>query len=311
MSHATLRLTAFDTLWIHTGTACNLSCTFCHEGSSPADTRIPAMTLALLTPQLHEAAALGVGNFAFTGGEPLILREILPILKAALTLRPTLVLTNGMAPFIRKSHLLAQLLALPHALRFRVSIDWPDEARHDAGRGHRSFRTALEGLRLLHAAGFAVGITRQRERDEEAAAVDTRFRALLRKQQLPEDMPIVSLPELGALAPNADSDANAITDATVHGNAYTSTALEYRTTLPDDNSLTYHAHADLPAPACTHSRLLLRRPEGLRIAPCPLVDDRADLDLADNLPAALRASAQLTHPRCHLCLTQGVNYIGD
>ena len=30
-------------LWIHTGTACNLACPFCLEGSHPGDGRIPGM----------------------------------------------------------------------------------------------------------------------------------------------------------------------------------------------------------------------------------------------------------------------------
>ena len=33
-------------LWIHTGTACNLACPFCLEGSHPGDGRIPGMKLS-------------------------------------------------------------------------------------------------------------------------------------------------------------------------------------------------------------------------------------------------------------------------
>src|SRR6185369_12968501 len=118
----------------------------------------------------------GVERFAFTGGEPLILKGIREILLQALALRPVLVLTNGTAPFIRRNHQLAELAGAPHPLSFRVSIDHPDEARHDAGRGLKNFRKALEGLRLLHAAGFAVGITRLATPEEDAAAVERAFR---------------------------------------------------------------------------------------------------------------------------------------
>ncbi|MEY2853858.1 MAG: hypothetical protein RL030_990 [Pseudomonadota bacterium] len=284
MESATLRLVAFRELWIHTGTACNLSCPFCHEGSSPADTRLPALTLAQVAPFLDEAAAQGVGEFAFTGGEPLILREILPVLKHALRLRPVLVLTNGMAPFIRKSHLLAELRQMPHALRFRISIDWPDEARHDAGRGPKSFRKALEGLRLLHSAGFAVGITRQCEVGEQRQAVEARFRSMLRRQQLPDDMPVVSLPNLGLPTTQAIAGHSPASDAGP------------RATI---------------APACTRSRMLLRRPEGLRFSPCPLVDDTPGLDMGDTLGAALHAPARLLHTRCRICLERGVDYAGN
>lgn len=292
MESATLRLLEFRELWIHTGTACNLSCPFCHEGSRPGDTRLPALTLAQVAPWLDDAAAQGVGEFAFTGGEPLILREILPILKRALQLRPALVLTNGMAPFIRKPHLLAELRGMPHALRFRVSIDWPEEARHDAGRGPKSFRKALEGLRLLHAAGFAVGITRQREAGEQREAIEARFRTLLRRQQLPDDLPVVALPDLGLPATRAPEQAvTPVVDASTP-------------------ACGPRASASI-APACTRSRMLLQRPEGLRIAPCPLVDDSPALDLGAVLGSALQAPARLQHGRCRICLEQGVDYAGD
>jgi uncharacterized Fe-S cluster-containing radical SAM superfamily protein len=269
-------------LWIHTGTACNLSCPFCHEGSRPGDTRIEAVTLADIAPQLELAATLGVGRFAFTGGEPLILKDIHAILLHALKLRPTLVLTNGTAPFIRRAHHLASLRAAPHVLEFRVSIDYPDEARHDAGRGLQNFRKALDGLRLLHAAGFPTGLTRMREPGEDQRAVENRFRNLLRKQRLPEDLPIVALPELGL--PQA------------HGSQVPAIA-----TPPSPA---------VPAPGCSRSRMLLRRNGRLRVAPCALVDDTPALEFDVGLPESLRLPARLTHARCAQCLTLGVDYAG-
>ena len=276
-----LPLSSFREFWIHTGTACNLSCPFCHEGSRPADSRLEALTLAEVAPFLDEAVTLGVHQFAFTGGEPLILKEIHAILLYALRLRPTLVLTNGTAPFIRRAHHLASLKEAPHPLRFRVSIDYADEDRHDAGRGLKNFRKAIEGLRLLLEAGFPCGITRQQDVDEDAHAVDRRFRNLLRKQRLPEDLPIVSLPELGV--PQAD-----------------------RTLTPIAGSTAWA----FVAPGCTRSRMLLRRSGTLHVAPCPLVDDSPQLDLGPSLAASLTQPARLLHARCHLCLSRGVDYAG-
>ena len=90
-------------------------------------------------------------RFILTGGEPLILKGIQELLVEALELRPVLVLTNGTAPWIRRSQQLAALRAAAHPLSFRVSLDTPDEAAHDAQRGLKNFRKALEGLKLLHA----------------------------------------------------------------------------------------------------------------------------------------------------------------
>lgn len=58
-------------LWIHTGTACNLACPFCLEGSHPGDGRIPGMKLSDVKPFIHEALDMGVEQFSFTGGEHL------------------------------------------------------------------------------------------------------------------------------------------------------------------------------------------------------------------------------------------------
>jgi sulfatase maturation enzyme AslB (radical SAM superfamily) len=277
----TIALTRLRELWLHTGTACNLACPFCHEGSKPGDQRLQGFSLDEIAPLMEQAVAAGVERFAFTGGEPLILRDIHAILSHALQRRPVLVLTNGTAPFIRRAHQLASLRALPHALSFRVSIDYPDEDRHDAGRGLKNFRKALEGLRLLHAAGFAVGITRQQRPDEDVRAIENRFRNLLRKQRLPEDMQIVALPELGALGVH-DSAAAESTGA-----------------------------GPFPAtPACARSRMLIRRESTLCLVPCPLVDDDAAFDAPPDLAAALASPVSPTHPRCKLCRTVGVDYVG-
>jgi organic radical activating enzyme len=275
-----IALESFRELWIHTGTACNLSCPFCHEGSKPGDTRIEAPSLAELAPLLDAAARRGVTGFAFTGGEPLILKGIREILLHALSLRPVLVLTNGTAPFIRRSHHLAELASAPHALSFRVSIDYADETRHDAGRGLKNFRKALEGLRLLHAAGFTVGITRQASPAEDAAAVDAAFRQLLRRQRLPQDISIVALPELGE-----PGDA-----------------------MP--RPVTAPLQPAGVEPACATGRMLMRRDGRLRFHACPLTDDAARFDAGASLEDALAARFIPDHHRCARCLTQGVDYSG-
>ncbi len=273
-----IRLAALRELWIHTGTACNLSCPFCHEGSQPGDRRLEALTLAELQPHLDAAAAAGVERFAFTGGEPLILKDIVAILRHALALRPCLLLTNGTAPLIRRPHHLQQLQGLAHPLSFRVSIDYPDEARHDAARGLRNFRKALQGLKLLSDAGFAVGITRQQDAGEDSAALAARFRQLLRKHSLPEDLPVIALPELGRpLQPATPVQAS---------------------------------HAAAIETPCSRSRMLIRRDASLRYTACPLVDDDPGFDLGSTLAPALAAVVQPRHGRCTTCLTQGVPYAG-
>ncbi len=273
-----LPLETLHTLWLQTGTACNLSCPFCHEGSAPGDTRLPAMDYEHARQAMDAALALGVRRFAFTGGEPLIHRDILRILEYALAHRPALVLTNGTAPLIRRPHHLQRLRATPQPLQFRVSIDYPDEARHDAGRGLRNFRKALQGLSLLHQAGFATGITRRLEPDEDSAAIDARFRTLLTRHGLPPDLPLVALPELGPLQASE---------------------------LPG-----YVIAGDPPAPLCTLSRTVCMQEGRLAFLPCPLVDDDPRLLLPGPLQQACGTPITPTHPRCAQCLGIGVPYSG-
>jgi hypothetical protein len=276
-----IAIATFRELWVHTGTTCNLSCPFCHEGSKPGDTRLEAPSAAELAPLLAEAAARGATRIAFTGGEPLIHKSIREILLQALALCPVLVLTNGTAPFIRRSHQLAELAHAPHPLTFRVSIDYPDEARHDAGRGLKNFRKALEGLRLLHAAGFDTGITRLSTAGEDVPLVAAAFRQLLRRQRLPEDLPIVALPDLGQPAQEAAPLA-AIPVAGIAG----------------------------ATPACAVSRMLVRRQGTLRFHACPMTDDADRFDAGGTLQEALASRTVTDHLRCVQCLTHGVDYAG-
>ena len=141
---------ALDELWFHTGTACNLDCPFCLEGSRPGDNRLQRITLGDVRPLMDAAVGLNVRQFSFTGGEPFVVKDMVAILEYAASLRPCLVLTNGTAPVVRRLTQIRRLAGSAHPIAFRVSFDFADEARHDAGRGAGNFRLALQGLRALH-----------------------------------------------------------------------------------------------------------------------------------------------------------------
>src|SRR5689334_16332053 len=97
-----IRMHHLDELWIHTGTACNLECPFCLEGSRPGDTRLERIKLNEIKPYLDQAAQLGVRRFCFTGGEPLIVKDIVKILEYALNLKPCMIISNGTAPLLKR-----------------------------------------------------------------------------------------------------------------------------------------------------------------------------------------------------------------
>jgi sulfatase maturation enzyme AslB (radical SAM superfamily) len=272
----TVTLRQLTELWIHTGTACNLECPFCLEGSRPGDNRLERIKLNEIKPYLDEAVQLGVQRFGFTGGEPLIVKDIVKILEYALNLKPCLVLSNGTAPLLKRLHQLQLLKQHTHPLSFRISIDYPDQQRHDTARGWGNFQRAIEGLQLLHAQGFAISIARQMEADEDRAAVNEAYRLLLRKSRLPEDTSIVALPELGKLG--------------------------------TPSAATIDAPTDTSRPMCSYSRMLLKRDGELRIYACAFTDDDARFDLSDSLTAAVNTPVCLQHQRCGQCIKHGASY---
>src|SRR4051812_1041051 len=119
---ASVALDRLETLWINTGTLCNLTCASCYIESSPVNDKLVYPTLAEIEPFLDEARALGAREIGFTGGEPFMNREIVPMISAALGLGfDVIVLTNAMRPMRRFE---AALAALPRErLTLRVSLD--------------------------------------------------------------------------------------------------------------------------------------------------------------------------------------------
>jgi len=228
---------------------------------------------------LDEAVALGVERFVFTGGEPLIVKDIVKILHYALQLKPCLVLTNGTAPLIKRAHQLQALKAQSQALSFRVSIDYPDEKLHDAERGWGNFKRAIEGLQLLRAAGFQISIARQAKANENVTAITERYQELLVKHGLPIDIEIVPWPEFGR--PNSKSAND----------------------LPTQLDLDRSPHRTM----CATTRMLTKRTDGVRVYACALTDDDPQFDCGSSLSKSLSDSVALIHPRCVQCVRRGVH----
>jgi uncharacterized Fe-S cluster-containing radical SAM superfamily protein len=275
---------ALEELWFHTGTICNLRCPFCLEGSKPGDNRIEQMTYAEAAPFLEEAVSLGVAQFSFTGGEPFVNKALIPILNEALMLRPCLVLTNATEPLLNRMHEVLDLRDRPHPLHFRVSLDYPDPDRHDAGRGKGNFKMALKTMSHLHKAGFSVSIARQETGDENTAAVNAAYRPHLQQAQLPTDMHILSFPDFmppGALAQVPHITENCMT--------------------------TYKDESSRAAFMCNYSKMVLKTNGRVRVYACTLVDDDMDYDLAETLTEAMKVRVMMKHHRCYSCFACGAS----
>ena len=152
---------ALDTLWFQVaGTLCNIECTHCFISSSPTNRSHAMMTLAEVETRLQEARELGVREYYFTGGEPFMNRDMIPILGATLKQGPATVLTNGMLLPARTCAQLRELSdACEYSLDIRVSLDGFDRNSHDAIRGVGVWDRVMIGLRNLADAGINPVIT--------------------------------------------------------------------------------------------------------------------------------------------------------
>lgn len=271
-----------DELWFHTGTACNLSCPFCLEGSVPGDTRLDRITLADARPLLDEAVELGVKQFSFTGGEPFIVKDFVNILAYAAERKPCLVLTNGTDPVLKRLHHIETLVGSKHPISFRVSIDWPDADRHDAGRGAGNFSKAFQGMRALHRMGFHVSLARQMEPDEDSAAVERAYKDLFAAHEIPTGTRIVPFPDFGI--PDSSPDVPVVTEGCM---------------------TRYQSEASRRDFMCAFSKMVIKKDGRMRVYACTLVDDDPDYDLGDSLTAALEQRVRLRHHRCYQCFAFG------
>ncbi len=131
--------------------------------------------------ELDASVTLGVKEYYFTGGEPFMHREIVPILGDALALGPTTVLTNGtLLPPRRVDALRSIAEGSPYSLELRVSLDGVTRESNDAIRGSGAFDRCLEGVVRLVEAGFLPIITAMQSwPEQETGRVLGSFRRLL------------------------------------------------------------------------------------------------------------------------------------
>ncbi|RMF58654.1 MAG: radical SAM protein [Calditrichaeota bacterium] len=271
-------------VWFHTGTICNLSCSFCLEGSRPGDNRIEMLTFKDAKPFIHEALSMGVEQFCFTGGEPFVIRDIFQILDYALTYRPCLVLTNGTKPLQLRMQQLLPLKKKPHTLRLRISLDYPDEELHDVGRGKGNYRRALDSLVQLYQMGFAVSVARRMAAGENSMEVEKRYRKLFVSLGLPEDIHIVAFPEYNP--PGSPASVPAITEQCM---------------------IRYKDASSRAAFMCNNIKMVLKQDGVMKVYACTLVDDDPDYCMGSSLTEAMRYRVMLKHHRCYACFSTGAS----
>ena len=183
---------------------------------------------------------------------------------------------------MKRLHHIRRLTDTAHPISFRISIDWPDRERHDAGRGAGTFDRGVAGMRELHDMGFHVSLARQMEPDEDSNTVDAAFQELLTVNGLPEGIRIVAFPDFDV--PGATPDVPDVTE---------------------DCMTRYQTEETRRAFMCAFSKMVIKVGGHMRVYACTLVDDDPAYDLGDNLNDAMRARIMLAHHRCYSCFRFG------
>jgi hypothetical protein len=281
---ASVALTRLSTLWINTGTLCNLACKTCYIESSPRNDALVYVSLAETEAFLDQARLLGTREIGFTGGEPFMNPDMIGMIAAALGRGfEVLVLTNAMRPMRRFEQ---QLLALrSEQLTLRVSLDHHSQAVHEAERGAGSWDKALDGCRWLSGHGFRLAVAGRQLPGESEAEARAGYAALFAAEGLKVDADdpasLVLFPEMDAAA-----DVPEITEACwgILGKS------------PDSIM-------------CASSRMVVKRkgePQPVVVA-CTLIPYDPAFTMGDTLVEASRP-VPLNHPHCaRFCVLGGAS----
>ncbi len=287
---ASVVLNQLETLWINTGTLCNIECAHCYIESSPKNDRLVYFPAADASALFDEIGALGTGTveIGFTGGEPFMNPEMLVMAEDALARGfEVLVLTNAMQP-MQRPRVAKGLLDLKERfgdkLRLRVSLDHYTQALHELERGKGTWAPVVKGLDWLAQHGFHMSVCGRTCWHETEAISRLGYARLFADRCYPIDTTdpsrLVLLPEM-----DESADVPEITQAC------------WSILSVDPNDM-----------MCATSRMVVKRKGEDRptVLPCTLLPYDAAFGMGDTLKASFGAdggmfsdgAVKLNHPHC-------------
>ena len=287
---ARVPLQALRTLWINTGSLCNIECRNCYIESSPENDRLAYMTRAEVASFLDEIVreALPTREIGFTGGEPFMNPDILDMLGDALDRgHSVLVLTNAMQP-MQRPRLQSGLPALREAygarLVIRVSLDHYGRALHEAERGPDTYDKTVEGIDWLAANGFALALAGRTYCGESEESLRAGYARLAHERGWPinakDPVNLVLFPEM-----------------------------DVRVDVPEITTSCWGILHKSPSDVmCAASRMVVKRKGAARpvVLPCTLLPYDPAFEMGVTLSEAARAdggmfdhgAVKLCHPHC-------------
>lgn len=276
-------------LWFQlTGTLCNLACSHCFISCSPTNHSLAFVSPETVYRYLDEAEAHGVREVYFTGGEPFLHKQIIPILERSLQVAATSVLSNGTLITPAVADRLAALAGESrYSLEMRISLDDVDEKRNDAVRGKGALRRALRALKLLQDRGlppivavteyFYEGQTAVAEQAGDGSGFYKKFRDFLLDNGIEKPrLKVIPVFAMGKLHPSELGGAY-VTPEMMRG-------------------------FDVTTLQCSKSRIVAE--DG--IYACPLLVGEPQARLSEGSLAEAMKPCSLYHTACHTCYLTGM-----
>jgi MoaA/NifB/PqqE/SkfB family radical SAM enzyme len=289
---AEVALDRLRTLWINTGTLCNIACEGCYIESSPRNDRLVYFAPDDLQPYLDEIGADGwpVEEIGFTGGEPFMNPHIVSLLEMCLERGyRVLVLTNAMKPMTHKRPDLLRLRErFGELLTIRVSLDHHSKAGHEQLRGVDTWEATIDGLRWLGDNGFSPAVAGRTIYGESEAEERAGYAALFAEIGLGLD---TGDPARMVLFPEMDETAD----------------------VPEITIACWGIlHKDPRDVMCASSRMVVKRRKAAHasVVACTLLPYDMRFDMGRTLAGASRA-VPLNHPHCaKFCVLGGASCSG-
>ena len=286
---AQVPLLELETLWLCTGTLCNLACATCYIESSPTNDALIYLTADHAARYFDEIQREGwtTREIGFTGGEPFMNPHFMAMLEDALGRGfEALVLSNAMTPMRRHQ---AALLALREAhgdrLTIRVSLDHHTKAVHEGERGANSWHAAIDGLKWLSDNGFSIAVAGRLLPGEGMIDARDGYAALFAREGLQID---AHDPATCVLFPEMDADKDVAEITT------------------DCWDILGKSPADI---MCATSRMVVHRKGALtpRVVACTLIPYDEEFDFGETLADA-NVAVKLNHPHCaRFCVLGGAS----
>lgn len=284
---ASVAFGGYQTIWVNTGSQCNIECANCYILSSPTADHFVYLTPEDLLPFLDELD--GPVEVGFTGGEPFLNPHAVRLCEMALERgHSLLVLTNAMRPMMRprvQAGLIDLNTRYPDRMILRVSLDHFTAESHDAERGEGAFDKAVTGLNWLRDVGIGVHIAGRAAFAESETVARDGYRALIAKHRWP-----INADDPGALMlfPEMDDSVD----------------------VPEITTACWDILSVSPeAMMCSNSRMVVRRRGEAkpRVLACTLLWDDTQFDMGGSLSEAAR-TVSLNHPHCaKFCVLGGAS----